>query len=97
MLPGYIAMGRDGMAEHQDHVRMGHMAGPPNTLPMMWGEGPYGNLEMGGMFTVVKVRDRLESGSDMVPDWYEHPEGTQARRISSDPDFGTPVRHKAGT
>jgi FtsP/CotA-like multicopper oxidase with cupredoxin domain len=97
MLPGYIAMGRDGMAEHQDHVRMGHMAGPPNTLPMMWGEGPYGNLEMGGMFTVVKVRDRLQSGSDMVPDWYEHPEGTQARRISSDPDFGTPVRHKAGT
>ena len=29
---------------------------PENTLPMMTGEGPFGPIEMGGMFTVVKVR-----------------------------------------
>ena len=40
-----------GMAEHQDHVNMGHMQGPENTLPMMTGKGPFGNMEMGGMFT----------------------------------------------
>jgi hypothetical protein len=29
---------------------------PGNTLPMMTGFGQFGPLEMGGMFTVVKVR-----------------------------------------
>jgi hypothetical protein len=97
MLPGYMAMGRYGMAEHQDHAKTHHMAGPPNTLPMMWGEGPFGNIEMGGMFTVVKVRDEIASRDYRVAGWYDHPEGTRAHRISSDPDFGMPVRHKSGT
>ena len=30
------------------------MAPPENTLPMMTGEGPFGPIDMGGMFTVVK-------------------------------------------
>ena len=77
LLPGYMAMGEKGMAEHQDHA--GHMPGPKNTLPMMMGDGPFGNIEMGGMFTVVKVRDRLANYED--PGWYEHPEGTVARRV----------------
>lgn len=42
-----------------DSEHWGHVKGPANTLPMMMGEGPYGNLEMGGMFTVVKVREGL--------------------------------------
>ena len=78
MIPGYMAMGESGMAEHADHVD--HMPGPKNTLPMMMGKGPFGNIEMGGMFTVVKVRDRLQS-YDKDPGWYKHPEGTVAYRL----------------
>ena len=86
VLPGYMAMGEHGMAEHQVHIDMGHMEGPENTMPMMMGEGPFGKLEMGGMFTVVKVRDELpKDGSD--PGWYQHPRGTQVRRVSQDPAF----------
>ncbi len=92
MLPGYMAMGEHGMAEHQDHTDMGHMPGPENTLPMMMGKGPYGNLEMGGMFTVIKVRDDLAPGDYRDPGWYRHPPGTVAQCISRDPDFGNPVR-----
>ena len=94
LLPGYMAMGETGMAEHQDHTQMGHMPGPENTLPMMMGVGPFGNLEMGGMFTVIKVRDDLKTGDYSDPGWYPHPEGTVARCISQDPDFGKPVRRE---
>jgi FtsP/CotA-like multicopper oxidase with cupredoxin domain len=73
-------MGAGGMAEHALHAGMGHMRGPENTLPMMGGTGPFGPLEMGGMFTVVKVRERLVSGY-ADPGWYDHPAGTQARRV----------------
>lgn len=92
VLPGHMPMGRDGMAEHQEHVNMGHMKGPANTLPMMTGQGPYGNLEMGGMFTLIKVRDDIAPGDFRDPGWYRAPPGTVARRVSSDPDFGDPVR-----
>jgi FtsP/CotA-like multicopper oxidase with cupredoxin domain len=80
LLPGYMAMGERGMAEHQTHVDMGHMPGPENTLPMMMGKGPFGNIEMGGMFTVIKVRDQLANGYG-DPGWYEHPKGTVAYRV----------------
>jgi len=90
--PGYMAMGTAGMAEHQDHTQSGHMRGPPNTLPMMAGKGPHGNLEMGGMFTLVKVRDDLARGDYGDPGWYRAPAGTVAQRVSTDPDFGKPVR-----
>jgi FtsP/CotA-like multicopper oxidase with cupredoxin domain len=92
ILPGFMPMGEFGMAEHQEHTEMGHMAGPENTLPMMTGKGPYGNIEMGGMFTTVKVRDSLRRGDYGDPGWYEAPKGTVAARISSDPDFGDPPR-----
>jgi FtsP/CotA-like multicopper oxidase with cupredoxin domain len=92
LLPGYMAMGEAGMAEHQDHTDSGHMRGPENTLPMMMGHGPHGNLEMGGMFTVVKVRDDLPRGDYTDPGWYANPKATQAHRVSSDVDFGSPVR-----
>ncbi|MEX2150152.1 MAG: copper oxidase [Steroidobacteraceae bacterium] len=92
MLPEYMSMGETGMAEHQDHAEMGHMKGPENTLPMMIGKGPFGNLEMGGMFTIVKVRDGLAPGDHRDPGWYRNPPGTLAHRISEDADFGSPVR-----
>ncbi len=81
--PGYLSMGESGMAEHQDHAAAGHLAGPTNTLPMMTGKGPFGNMEMGGMFTVLKVRDDLAPGDFRDPGWYAHPPGTQARRVGT--------------
>lgn len=92
ILPGYMAMGETGMAEHQDHVDAGHMAGPENTVAMMAGKGPFGNIEMGGMFTVIKVRDEQPRGDYTDPGWYTHPPGEQTRKISDDPAFGQPVR-----
>jgi len=80
------------MAEHQVHGDMGHMPGPVNTVPMMVGKGPYGNLEMGGMFTVIKVRDGLRPGDYRDPGWYRAPAGTVAHKVSEDPDFGAPIR-----
>ncbi len=81
LLPGYMAMGKAGMAEHQVHTDAGHMKGPENTLPMMTGKGPFGNIEMGGMFTIIKVRDDLKRGDYRDPGWYAHPPGTRARRV----------------
>jgi FtsP/CotA-like multicopper oxidase with cupredoxin domain len=78
LLPGYMAMGEKGMAEMQPMAE--HMAGPKNTLPMMMGKGPFGNIEMGGMFTVVKVRDHL-ANYDEDPGWYRHPKGSVAHRV----------------
>ena len=81
MLPGYMAMGEAGMAEHQAHVDAGHMKGPENTLPMMAGKGPYGRLEMGGMFSVIKVRDEVDADY-RDPGWYQPPKGTVAWRVA---------------
>ncbi len=75
VLPGYMADGQKRMAEHAEM----QMQGPPNTLPMMMGRGPYGNLEMGGMFTVFKVRDAVTSYED--PGWYRPTVGTVAWKI----------------
>jgi manganese oxidase len=93
MLPGYGAMGRHGMSEHSGHVAMG-LPGPENTLPMMAGEGLYGPIEMGGMFTIVKVRDDQKPGDYTDPGWYRSPRDQIARRVSADPDFGQPHRRQ---
>lgn len=91
MLPGYAAMGQNGMSEHTEHIAAG-LPGPENTLAMMAGDGQFGSLEMGGMFTVLKVRDELPSGDYRDPGWYDYPEDQQAHCVSSDPDFGEPIR-----
>jgi FtsP/CotA-like multicopper oxidase with cupredoxin domain len=77
LLPDYMAMGEKGMEEHQEHAK--HMPAPENTLPMMGGVGPYGNLGMGGMFTILKVRDKLPNDKD--PGWYKNPPGTVASPV----------------
>lgn len=51
---------------------------PDNTLPMMTGQGPFGGVEMGGMFTVLKVRKDQKPGDYKDPGWYKHPTGTVA-------------------
>ena len=92
LLPGYMAMGKNGMAEHSGHIAMGMLQGPENTLAMMGGKGPFGPLDMGGMFTVLKVRDDLAVGDYGDPGWYPSPKGSVATRVSQDPNFGNPQR-----
>jgi FtsP/CotA-like multicopper oxidase with cupredoxin domain len=79
LLPDYMAMGSTGMAEMAEM----QMPLPPNTLPMMTGKGPFGAMEMGGMFTVVKVRDDLAPGDYRDPGWYRHPDGTVMRLVEA--------------
>jgi FtsP/CotA-like multicopper oxidase with cupredoxin domain len=79
LVPGYMAMGESGMHEMADMAEM--MSGPPNTLPMMIGEGQFGPIEMGGMFTVLKVREGITSYED--PGWYKHPPGTVASPVTT--------------
>lgn len=52
---------------------------PPNLSPI-GSPGPFGVIEMGGMFTVFKVRDNLTSYAD--PGWYQHPPGTVAEAVN---------------
>ena len=76
----YMPMGKNGMAEMSDMVDMG-MKVPENTLPMMTGQGPFGPIEMGGMFTVVKVRANQPKDDYTNPGWYTHPSGSIARKV----------------
>ena len=74
-----MVMGQDGMGDMGD---MG-MAVPPNSLPMVGGPGQYDYITMGGMFTILKVRDELPAdGSD--PGWYKSPPGTLAEVAPAD-------------
>ena len=90
--PGAMAMGTDGMA---DMAAMA-MPLPPNTLPMMTGTGPFGPIEMGGMFTVVKVREDLAPGDYRDPGWYKHPQGTVAYEVAATA-ASAPARQKGGS
>ncbi|MHB1233748.1 MAG: multicopper oxidase family protein [Burkholderiales bacterium] len=74
LVPEYMTMGEKGMAD------MGamEMPIPENTLPMMTGRGPYGAIEMGGMFTTVKVRKDLARDDYKDPGWYRQPKGSAA-------------------
>ena len=72
LLPDYMTMGQEGMG---DMGEMG-MAVPANSIPMVGATGPYDYITMGGMFTILKVREHLASYED--PGWYEPPPGTLA-------------------
>ena len=74
VIPDYMVMGERGMS---DMTEM-EMAIPENTLPMMTGDGPYGSLEMGGMFTVLKVRKDQAPNNYKNAGWFKQPKGTQA-------------------
>ena len=80
LVPEYMAMGENGMADMTDMVEMG-MPLPENTLPMMTGDGPFGPIEMGGMFTVFKVREGIGHNDYKDPGWYKHPKGTVAHEV----------------
>ena len=79
LVPDYMVMGDQG----------GSMGGmemplPENTLPMMTGTGPFGGIEMGGMFTTLKVRKGLARNDYKDPGWYKHPAGTLAYEWSGE-------------
>ena len=78
LVPGYMTMGDTGMG---DMAEMG-MKNPPNSLPMVGGPGQYDYITMGGMFTLVKIRETLHepdaNGLTPDPGWYESPPGTRA-------------------
>jgi FtsP/CotA-like multicopper oxidase with cupredoxin domain len=78
LIPDYMVMGERGMA---DMAEMS-MPLPDNTAPMMSGEGPFGSMEMGGMFTVVKVRRDQKPGDYRNPGWFRHPAGTVAHEFT---------------
>jgi hypothetical protein len=55
---------------------------PRNTISMKGATGPFGDyISMGGLLTILKVRDRLSS-YDQDPGWYQHPPGTVAVRAT---------------
>ena len=72
LLPGYMTMGQAGMADMGD---MG-MDVPENSIPMLGARSPKDYITMGGMFTILKVRENLTSYED--PGWYVDPPGTLA-------------------
>jgi hypothetical protein len=73
IVPGYMTMGEAGMAEMGD---MG-MKIPVNSVPMVGAPGPHDYITMGGMYTNIKVREKIDDYSK-DPGWYEAPPGTRA-------------------
>jgi hypothetical protein len=90
--PDYMVMGERGMAD------MGEMEMelPANTFPMMTGTGPYGPIEMGGMFTTLKVRADQRAGDYRDPGWYQQPPNTRSRLVET-PDAAPRAATPSGT
>jgi hypothetical protein len=53
-------------SSHQMHMPMGT-------------PGPFGNIDMSGMFTIVKVRDEISDYQNLG--WYKNPPGTVASPV----------------
>jgi hypothetical protein len=89
LAPDAMAMGSTGMA-------MGNMEmpAPDNTLPMMTGTGQFGPIEMGGMFTVMKIREDLARDDYRDPGPYKFPQGTVAYEVT--PPAAEPARQQGG-
>ena len=81
LFPDYMPIGKNGMAEMAE---MMDMPLPENTLPMMTGKAQFDAVEMGGMFTTVKVRDGLARNDFKGLGYYKHPKGTVAREVTYD-------------
>jgi hypothetical protein len=92
LVPEYMVMGERGMADMTEMT----MPIPDNTIPMMTGDGPFGSVEMGGMFSMLKVRKDQKPGDYSDPGWYKHPSKTVAFEYEG-PDMPKPVTSdKAG-
>jgi FtsP/CotA-like multicopper oxidase with cupredoxin domain len=74
VLPGYAEMGKQHDPMGTDETL------PKNSLPMVGGQGGFGYVTMGGMVTVLKVRDNLANYDD--PGFYVHPQDSVAAPAS---------------
>ena len=74
LVPEYMVMGERGMSDMTEMP----MPLPVNTTPMMTGQGPFGSVEMGGMFSMVKVRKDQAADDYSDPGWFDHPPGSVA-------------------
>lgn len=77
VIPEYMSMGTTGMGG------MGtmDMPQPPNSIPMRGGPGPFSYIDMGGMVTVVKVRE--DPARADPAGWYQHPRGQVAEQATA--------------
>ena len=92
LVPDYMAMGETGMAEMSEMSRMMDMPLPENTLPMMTGVGQYGAIDMGGMFSTLKVREGIARNDYSDPGPYHHPKGTVAYEYTGEvPEVKRPI------
>lgn len=66
VVPGGMVMGTTGMGGMSEM----NMRLPNNSAPMLAGKGGFGSIDMGGMFTVLKVRDDPTQGA---AGWYRSP------------------------
>jgi hypothetical protein len=77
-------MSLNGMGEmfemYGHHKSPGGIPPLPDNIAPIGNPGPFGVIEMGGMFTILKVRSDISSYSD--PGWYVHPPGTVAMPIA---------------
>ena len=89
LAPDAMVMGSTGMA-------MGdmEMPAPDNTLPMMTGSGPFGGIEMGSMFTVMKIREGMAHDDYNDPKPYRHPERTVAYEVDAASAATPPQQNK---
>ncbi|MGE4164398.1 MAG: multicopper oxidase family protein [Xanthobacteraceae bacterium] len=90
--PDNMPMGSAGMAEMGEM----EMPMPDNTLPMMTGFAQFGPVEMGGMFTVVKVREGIAANDYKDPGWFKHPPGTVSYEVPATAG-GEPPRRRSDT
>ena len=82
LVPNYMDMSGAGGTMGEAPMTM---ALPENTLPMMAGAGPYGSIEMGGMFTVMKIRADQPHDDYRDPGWYTPPKGSVAYLWEGEP------------
>ncbi len=72
LVPGYMTMGTETMFRMHEMS----MPVPDNSIPMLDLKGQFGSTDMGGMSTILKVREKIDG--DPAP--YQFPEGTLARK-----------------
>ena len=75
---------------HKSHHTMNAMG---HEIPTLIGEGPFGSVEMGGMFSVLKVRRNQKPGNYQDPGWFKHPAGTVAHEYTG--PIAKPARFSA--
>lgn len=67
----------------------------PANLSPIGNQGPFGVIELGGMFTILKVREGITNYND--PGWYVHPQGTVAESINASHSYKEEKTSNVGT